>query len=814
MTAILPIDNILPQLGKALANHNRCLLVAQPGAGKTTRAPLYLLQSARPEDGRWLLLEPRRVAARLAATYMAAQHGEEVGQTVGYRVRGESNVSKHTRLEVVTQGILTRMLQSDPLLEGVAGIIFDEFHERSLEADLGLALALDVQQGLRDDLKLLVMSATLDVNALLAVLGADTPIIDCPGRSWPVETFYRPPLSREAAQLHQSRVIREALDRHEGHVLVFLPGIAEIRRLHKQLQERLPATIDLCPLHGQLSLAQQQAVLRPTPDGKRRIILSTAIAESSLTVPGVGVVIDAGLERVPVFQPRSGLTKLTTRRVNRASADQRRGRAGREAPGFCYRLWGEEQILPAHGEAEIVQADLSGLVFELLRWGVNDPAQLQWVTPPPQAALASGRQLLATLGLADANGALSSSGKACARWPAQPRLAAMLEAAAKHNLLPLACWLCAWLEESPGGGDIDLATLFARRPVRDAPGADGRWFRAARHWAGVAKCSLTVDDIAPLPGLLAKAFPDRIAENQGQGRFRLATGGQAWVAENNTLARAPFIVAAELDGQASGAKVFYGIAISSETLESSFPQTLKWRTDIRWDDSAGRLVGEDVRGLGALVVERRPLGKLPRDAVAAALLSAVRQRGCLRWRADDLQLLGRLRLVHKVVGEPWPALSDQSLLDDMEAWLTPHLDAVTRLDQLDNLPLRQFIFDSLDWQLRRQLDDLAPTHLQVPSGARLALDYSGEEPVLAVKLQEMFGQTVTPTIVGGRVPLLVHLLSPARRPVQVTRDLANFWKTTYFEVRKDLKGRYPKHPWPDNPLQAVATRHTRRHSER
>ncbi|MFA5632053.1 MAG: ATP-dependent helicase HrpB [Porticoccaceae bacterium] len=810
----LPIDAVLPQLGEHLCAANRCLLVAQPGAGKTTRAPLYLLQHTPVAQGRWLLLEPRRVAARLAATHMAVQLGEEVGQTVGYRVRGESRASAATRLEVVTQGILTRMLQTDPLLEGVAGIIFDEFHERSLEADLGLALALDVQQGLREDLRLLVMSATLDVTALLSVLGENTPVIDCPGRSWPVETYHRPPPAREAAEIHQARVIGEALASHHGHLLVFLPGVAEIRRLQRHLQEKLPTDVDICPLHGQLTLAQQQEVLRPQRDGRRRIILSTAIAESSLTVPGVAIVVDAGMERVPVFQPRSGLTRLATRRVNRASADQRRGRAGRDAPGHCYRLWSQEQILPAHGEPEIVQADLSSLVFELLRWGVADPYQLQWVTPPPAAALASGRQLLRTLGMLDDNGALNSFGKACARWPTHPRLAAMLEAAAARDLLPLACWLTAWLEESPGGQEPDIAALFARRPVRGGSGTDGRWYSAAKHWAAQARCALEVNDAAALPELLARAYPDRVGEGLGGGRFRLATGGQAVVAETHPLARAAFIVAVELDGQASGARLFHGAAIARHTLEKCFPQTRQWRADIHWDDSAGRLAGEEVRALGAAVLERRAINKLPQEAVTEALLQALRVRGSLPWSDADLQVLGRLRLLHGTLGDPWPAADDAALLATLEHWLAPHLDGINRLDQIERLPLARHVLEGLDWSLRQQLDILAPSHLAVPSGSRVALDYSGDEPVLAVKLQEMFGQSTTPCIVDGRVPVVIHLLSPARRPVQVTRDLANFWKTTYFEVRKDLKGRYPKHPWPDNPLEAIATRHTSKRAAR
>lgn len=810
----LPIEGALPALRAAIAAHHRCLLVAQPGAGKTTRVPLALLDDFSAAQGRWLLLEPRRVAARLAAVYMAAQLGEPVGATVGYQVRGERKVSSATRLEVVTQGILTRLIQDDPLLDGVAGIIFDEFHERSLEADLGLALALDVQNSVRDDLRLLVMSATLDIPSLLTVLGNTTPVIDCPGRSWPIVTHYRPPQPREDTERHRARVIREALDTHEGNLLVFLPGQREIRRLLRLLEATLPPDIALYPLHGQLTLAQQlQAVGTTGRDERRRVILATALAESSLTVPGVRIVVDAGLERVPVFQPRSGLTRLETRRVNRASADQRRGRAGREAEGHCYRLWAPHLPLSAHGEAEILQADLAGLAFELARWGVTDADALPWVTPPPGAALASSRQLLRDLGIGDDKAVLTPLGHRCARWPTHPRLALMLEVASQHTASPgtlsLACWLVAWLEEAPVSDALDMAQVLAQRPLRDGPGDGGRWYRAARQWAARAGCGLDVPSLAPLPALLARAYPDRIAQNVAPGRFKLVSGGQAWLPEDHALAHTPWLVAVELDGQASGARIFHAATIDQATLEACFPGLAAWQESIRWDPEQGRLIGEQVRALGPLVVQRKPLDSLPPEAVRLALVAALRDHGRLPWSDADRQLLGRLSLLHRTLGDPWPAVDEAHLLDTLDQWLGPHLSGVASLDQVARLPLGRLLLDSLDWRLRSQLDTLAPTHLTVPSGSRIALDYSGDEPVLAVKLQELFGQTDTPRILNGRVPVLIHLLSPARRPVQVTRDLASFWAFTYFEVRKDLRGRYPKHPWPDDPLQAVATRYTK-----
>lgn len=808
----LPIEAALPAVRAALAAHTRCLLVAQPGAGKTTRVPLDLLQADPTGTSRWLLLEPRRVAARLAAGYMAEQLEEPLGQTVGYRVRGESKVSQATRLEVVTQGILTRMLQDDPSLAGITGILFDEFHERSLEADLGLALTLDVQQGLREDLRLLIMSATLDVGALLQVLGPQTPVIECPGRTWPVTTLHRSIPLREPQERHQAAVVREALAAHVGDLLVFLPGQAEIRRLQRELEGSIPGHVEIYPLHGQLTLAQQQAVLRaPRDQNLRRVILSTAIAESSLTVPGVRVVIDAGMERVPVFQARSGLTVLDTRRVNRASADQRRGRAGREAAGYCYRLWADEQMLAAHREPEMLQADLSSLLFELLRWGVQDPSQLAWVTPPPRAALESGRQLLSTLGLVGSDGSLSALGRQCGRWPTHPRLAVLMQTSIALKVQTLACWVIAWLEEAIGGQELDLSVVFAALAHGERSGADERWKRAARQWAARAGCSLVAPEGSALPALLARAYPDRVAQNQhqtsdqGRARFKLSSGGQALVPETHALARSEYLIAVELDGDASGARIFHALAISQSSLEACFPEALLWRQEVRWDNDNGRLTGEELRGLGSLVLERRPLRSLPPEAVRRGLLAAMRQRGELKWAEEDRQLLGRLRLLRRVLGEPWPLLTDEALLATLDEWLGPHLDGITRLEQADKLPLGRYLFETLDWQLQQQLGQLAPTHLDVPSGSRIVLDYSGEEPVLAVKLQEMFGQQQTPLLVNGRVPVLLHLLSPARRPVQVTRDLANFWAAGYFEVRKDLRGRYPRHPWPEDPLVAEAS---------
>ncbi|WP_114416854.1 ATP-dependent helicase HrpB [Marinospirillum perlucidum] len=806
----LPIDAYLPQLVSCLQQDNTCLLVAEPGAGKTTSVPLALMQQEVGEAGCWLLLEPRRVAARLAAGFMAETLGEELGKSVGFRVRGESRASASTRLLVVTQGVLTRWIQEDPLLEGVAGIIFDEFHERSLEADLGLALAREVQETIREDLKLLVMSATLDVDALTRLLGEKTPVIRCPGRSYPITRFYRPPPLREDASEHQARVIREALQEQEGDLLVFLPGQVEIRRLQQKLEVLQSDALQIQPLYGQLPLAQQKAVVSPPPGGVRRIILSTALAESSLTLPGIRVVIDAGRERLPVFQPRSGLTRLTTQQVNQASADQREGRAGREAPGCCYRLWSREQPLVAHREPEILQADLSGLAFELARWGIKEATTLNWVTPPPAAALQAGRDLLRRLGVLDAHLGLTALGQGLARWSTHPRLGVLLEKAKELQALPLAAWLVAWLEEGLSGSQLDLQEEMTRLPDQKSQGEQGRWRRTARLWAERLGCRLEPVELDHLPDLLLAAYPDRLAFSQGEGRYKLITGGQLALPEQHPLARNTWLVAVNLDGKAQQARVYQAVALPEELVQQRLNREAIPKEVVFWNSEEKKVVAEEQLWLGQLLLKRRPLQPLAQEKAAEVLIQALRSGEPLPFSAKDQQLLGRLRLAHRYLGEPWPALTPEALLETLDAWLLPRVTGMTRLDELARQPLGQWLLESLDWSLQQQLSQLLPERLEVPSGSSLPVDYSGEEPVLAVKLQEVFGWQETPRLLQGRVPLVIHLLSPAGRPVQITRDLASFWKKGYFEVRKDLRGRYPKHPWPDDPLTAEATRKTRR----
>lgn len=804
--SVLPIDQHLDQVKDLLTTHNRLMLIAQPGAGKSTRVPLSLLASHWAEGKKLLLLEPRRVAARLAATFMAQQLGEAVGQTVGYRMRGDSCASAQTRLEVVTQGVLTRMLQNDPLLEGIGGIIFDEFHERSLEADVGLALALDVQTSIRDDLRLLVMSATLDVDALIGVLGEQVPIIECQGRQFPVTTFHRPPSNQQEEANHTLQVINEALSLPDTQdILVILPGVAEINRLVGVLQKALP-NLAIRPLHGRMSILEQQAALAANTT-QQRIIVSTAITESSITVEGVNVVIDGGLERVPLFQPRTGLTRLTTRRINRASADQRRGRAGRQNPGSCFRLWAQEQTLVPYGEPEIQQADLSAVVLELACWGVTSPDDLAWVTPPPEGAWRSGQSLLVQLGVLDHDYKLTALGSRCAKWPVAPRLAVMLERAVDRKALPLACGLAALLEgrETAERSLHDALALRFRQPKRFP-----NWHQEAARLAKRAGLVLEEAVLEPLGPLLALAYPDRISQQLSPGKFRLANGKTATLALNDALAHQAYLVAATLNSAVSEeARIVSAESLTLSELLSLYPAINQWQSRITWSQEQGRLVGEEVQAHLGLVIARRPLANLPEEAVAQALMKALRQQPSHLFGDALQQLQGRMTLLRDNLGDEWPDWSCEALLVSLENWLAPYLLAITRLSQIEKLPLESYLRNTLTWEQQTEFDQLAPLALDVPSGKRIRLDYlpclNEQPPVLALKLQEAFGWQVTPRIAKGRVAVMIHLLSPARRPLQVTQDLVSFWQNGYPEVRKEMRGRYPKHPWPEDPLTAVAT---------
>lgn len=825
----LPVEQALPALRSALAAHSGAVLIAPPGAGKTTRVPLALLGEPWLGGQRIVMLEPRRLAARATAAFMARQLGEGIGQTVGYRVRMDTRVSRQTRIEVITEGVLTRMLQSDPGLDGVGLLIFDEFHERSLQADLGLALALQAQSLLRPELRLLVMSATLAGEPVAELLGG-APLVVSEGRSYPVETRYaeRTPEGRmEAAVV---RTVASALSEEPGDVLVFLPGAAEIRRTAEGLAalEAVRGKVQLAPLHGSLSPEEQDRALAPAADGRRKIVLATSIAETSLTVEGVRVVVDSGLMRVPRFSPRTGLTRLVTVPVSQASADQRRGRAGRLTPGVCYRLWTEAQHrqLPARTAPEVLEADLAPLALELAAWGVAEPAELAWLDLPPAAAMAQARELLRQLGAIDGGGGLTPHGRRMAALGLHPRLAHMLLRAEPLGLGALACELAALLGERdllrvggrPPSADIRLRVEALRSGVSPVAGValDPAVCRSLRAEARLLRQTLGLGEgnaAAPADAcglLLAFAYPDRIAQRRGTGRFVLASGRGAQLPELQPLSTEPYIVAAELDDLGTESRIDLAAALDEVALERHFADRLTEEREVMWDRAAGTVRARRRVKLGALVLREGALQPRPEE-MTAALLEGIRAEGLelLPWTRAARQLQQRLRFMHRQDAS-WPDASDETLLETLEDWLAPRLEGRRGRDALQSLPMATLLEELLPWDKRRELAELAPTHLAVPSGSRIPVDYSDPEaPFLAVRLQELFGLAETPRIARGRVPVTVHLLSPASRPVQVTRDLASFWRSAYFEVKKDLKGRYPKHYWPDDPTAAVPTSRVR-----
>ncbi|HEX2093709.1 MAG TPA: ATP-dependent helicase HrpB [Longimicrobiaceae bacterium] len=833
----LPIEEVLPALRDALRRRTTAVLQAPPGAGKTTRVPLALLYEPWLAGGRIVMLEPRRLAARAAARRMAATLGEGVGDTVGYRVRMDTRVGPRTRIEVVTEGVLTRLLQSDPALEGVGLVIFDEFHERSLHADLGLALTLQSQSVLRDDLRILVMSATLDGGAVAALLD-DAPVVTSAGRSHPVETRYLPRPAEGHLEPLVARAVLEALEREPGDILAFLPGMAEIRRVEDRLREAgTRPGVRVYPLHGALLQEEQDRAIEPSPPGERKVVLATSIAETSLTIEGIRTVVDSGRMRVPRFSPRTGMMRLETVPVSRASADQRRGRAGRLGPGVCYRLWTEPEQhgLVPHSLPEILSADLAPLALELAAWGVVDPGELRWLDPPPAAAYAQARELLARLGAMDATGAVTPHGRRMAGMGAHPRLSHMLLKARELGVAPVACDLAALLgERDPfrGGGELPDADLRLRLgALRDARrggrphstfrghaldhGALQRVLAEARHWRqelGIGGGE-SGGDVEAVGLLLAFAYPDRIAQRRpGQpGRFLLRNGRGAVLDATQALVEAPFLVAADLDGQGRESRIFLAAPLAGEELEAHFGEQIETEESVAWDVEARAVRARRRERLGALTLRDAPIMDPDPGAVAAALLEGIAREGiaALPWTRAARQLQERLVFLHRL-DPAWPDASDAALAASLATWLGPHLYGLRRLDEVARLDLVSLLLGLLPRERRAALDELAPTHLVVPSGSRIPIDYSDPQaPVLAVRLQEVFGMTETPRIARGAVPLTLHLLSPAHRPVQVTRDLASFWRTTYFEVKKDLKGRYPKHYWPDDPLQATPTHRTR-----
>jgi ATP-dependent helicase HrpB len=860
----LPIDATLPELTKALRPHNVAVLVAPPGAGKTTRVPLVLAQEPWAQAGKIIVLEPRRIAARAAAARMAASLGEAVGETVGYRIRFAAKVSRKTRIEIVTEGVFTRMVLDDPALTGIAALLFDEFHERSLDADLGLALARDLQQGLREDLKILVMSATID-GARVAKLLGEAPVVESSGRAFSVETRYLGRDPRNAIEREVAEAVARALRAERGSVLAFLPGAAEIRRTEALLRERVTeGAVDIVALYGALDAEAQDRAIAPAPPGRRKVVLATSIAETSLTIEGVRIVVDGGLARVPRYEPDVGLTRLETVRVSRASADQRRGRAGRTEPGVCYRLWDEPQTasLEAANRPEILAADLAGLVLDLAHWGVADPASLAFLDPPPRPALAEATALLTELGAIEGAGRITEEGRRLRELPLPPRLARMVIDAAGFDAAQLASDIAIVLtERGLGGNDVDLVQrLDALRRDRSARGEDAR--AMARRWARIAQVSrlpqaqpapspqspsktgvnaLLVGErwgggsrgVAPAvphpptpttdpspqgggekedlsPGaLLALAYPDRIAKSRGTtGVFLLANGRGANLDPAAALARAPFLAVAEIAGSAAQGRIVLAAAITLAEIEALFANRILARAEIAFDAASVSLRARGLRRLGALALTEQPMRVEPSGETARLLADGVVRLGIdrLPWSKALLQWRDRVLFLRRAEGDEWPDLSDAALAAAPD-WLAAALAGKTVLGELTAEELSHAIHARIPWNLRRRLEAEAPTHFAAPSGSSVPIDYAAAEgPKLAIRVQELFGLDRHPTIAGGRVPLVVELLSPAHRPVQVTRDLPGFWGGSYAAVKSEMKGRYPRHPWPDDPLAAPATR--------
>ncbi len=817
-----PITALLPDILASLAAQPRLVLEAPPGAGKTTQVPLALLAAPWLAGRRIVMLEPRRVAARAAAGFVAKQLGEAVGETVGYRIRFENKVGPNTRIEVVTEGILTRMLQDDPLLEGVGAILFDEFHERHLAGDLGLALALDVQAGLREDLRIVVMSATLDGERLAAFL--DAPRLSSAGRSFPVEIAHFPARRDEALEQQARRAVEHALAAHPGDVLVFLPGRREIAKVEQMLAAALPV-FEVLPLHGDLPVEQQSRVLQPAPDGRRRVVLATNVAESSVTLPGVRVVVDSGLAREPRFDPNSGFSRLDSVAISQASADQRAGRAGRVAEGFAYRLWPQSQRLEPQRKPEIAQVELAALALELAAWGSSE---LRFVDPPPSGALAAGRDLLQRLD-ALRDGKLTARGRRMLALGTHPRLAAMLLATDAPARIALACDLAALVEaRDPLRSRSDalaerwqaLAAFRNGRVPADANrSALAAIDAAAKQWRRRLRCDASPPASVPahaLGDLLAHAFPDRIAKQHPQDprRYQLANGRMARLFDDSALYGEPWIVASELRFEAKDALLLRAAPVDEALLRAEFATHFSDADEVRWDADKRALRSERVERFDGIVLAVKSAGRVDPAQAARALAAAVRELGLTVLPWSDGLSQWRIRVACLRSWMPalgLPDLSDAALLASLERWLQPAFAGKTRLDALDSAELAEALKSGIDWNLRQRIDQLAPTRIAVPSGLERAIEYRLDDhgepapPVLAVKLQELFGLAQTPRVADGRVPLLLHLLSPGGKPLQVTADLHNFWASTYAEVRKEMKGRYPRHPWPDDPWNAVAT---------
>ncbi|PDT36671.1 ATP-dependent helicase HrpB [Rhizobium sp. M10] len=803
----LPVSHVLPAIGAALAEQKRAVLSAPPGAGKTTLVPLYLLEQAWRGDGRIILLEPRRLAARAAASRMASLIGQQVGGTVGYRMRLDNRISATTRIEVVTEGVFARMVLDDPELSGVSTVIFDEFHERSLDADFGLALALDVQSALREDLRILVMSATLDIERVAALL-EDPPVIESLGRSFPIDIRYQ---DRPGGERIEDAVTRAIVDAHAsetGSILAFLPGQAEITRTAERLQGRFGPETLIAPLYGNLGQKEQDAAIRPAAAGQRKIVLATSIAETSITIDGVRIVIDSGLQRLPVFEASTGITRLETVRVSRASADQRAGRAGRTEPGIAVRLWhqGQTAALPAFTPPQILSSDLSGLVLDLAHWGVQDPASLAFVDQPPETTLKEARTLLGQLGALD-NGILTARGKVMRDLALPPRLAAMVVSAGESGHARDAALIAVLLtEQGLGGTSLDIEERLRRFKAERGERAE-----ASRRLAGRLANGLDrVEAAAPaLAGqLLLHAFPDRIAlQRGGRGRFVMANGRGAELPETERLAGSRMLVIADLTGRAAQARVLAAAEVTRGDIDAELPGEIRTDDQIFFDRQSRQIRARRATRLGAIIFDETPLPRPSGAAVTQALMEGVRELGLdqLAFSKEAIQLRERIGFLHRTIGDPWPDVGDAALLSRLDEWFAPFQSDARGLSDISAGGLSNGLMSLVPHELQRDLSRLAPTHFEAPTGQRHPIQYEGEEPVLTIRVQELFGLKQHPAIAGGRLPLLLELTSPAHRPIQTTRDLPGFWAGSWKDVRAEMRGRYPRHPWPERPEEALPT---------
>ncbi len=805
----LPVTQILPQLDEAMQHHASAVLVAPPGAGKTTLVPVHMLNATWRKDGMIVLLEPRRLAARAAARRMAQLLGEEPGETVGYRMRLESKVSGKTKILVVTEGVFARMILDDPDLKGVAAVLFDEFHERSLDADFGLALALDVQAALRDDLKILVMSATLDGARVASLLG-DAPVIESEGRAFPVDIRYRDRKTDERIEDVMARAIRDVLADETGSILAFLPGQGEIERVARLLEHHLPGNVLLAPLYGAMEGREQDTAIKPAPAGYRKVVLATSIAETSITIDGVRVVIDSGLARQPKYEPATGLTRLETVRVSRAAADQRAGRAGRTEAGIAIRLWhqGQTAALAAFAPPEILEADLTGLVLDAAAWGVTDPATLSFLDKPPKPALAEAQALLRRLGALDESGRLTSDGEAMRALALPARLAHMVAEAAKRGEARAAAELAVLLtERGLGGNDIDLETRILRF-------RNDRSDRAQRARGLAKRLAANVPDKGETTGLslgrmLIDAYSDRIARARGQtGQFLLANGRGGEVGPAVSLSRAPWLVVADMSGKAGRARILAAAELSEAEIRAALGDKIESGKQLIYDPEKKALRAREAVRIGAITLSEKPLAAPSGTDADEGIVVAVREHGLsiLPWGKEADILRRRLGWLHRGLGEPWPSMEDDDLLEKLDDWLLPFLTGEAQLDRIPGYVLKNGLMSLVPFDLQRSVDQLAPTHFEVPTGSHIPIRYDAEEPVIAVRVQELFGLNQHPAIANGKVPLLLELLSPAHRPIQITRDLPGFWKGSWADVRADMRGRYPKHVWPEDPANAEATR--------